>query len=203
MVTLTSLRSVWAAGDEASTPLPRSSVAETPLKPSEAGFLLLDSSLVPIYVNCDAAQILCYPQRPKSSQAVLTALKKRLRSLLQDRLPEQGQPSLVEFCSGRRRYLLKIFCLDSFMKGRWQPAYALFIERGHHPVLDLANIRNEYSLTTREIQTLRFLLGGLTTKEIASRMNISANTIKVYLRQIMLKMGVTTRSGIIGKFVRS
>lgn len=87
------------------------------------------------------------------------------------------------------------------MKGRWRPTYALFIERRHHPVHDLAHIRNEYGLTDRETQTLRFLLGGLTSKEIASRMDISANTVKVFLRQIMLKMSVTTRAGIIGKFV--
>ncbi len=201
MPTLTSLRRVWAEGNwELTRPL-RTKEVEAPLRPSEAGFILLDSSLAPMYVNRDAAQVLCYPQTPKSSQAAIMAIKKRLRSLLQDRLPDLGGPSCVEFSSGRRRYLLKAFCLDSFMKGRRQPAYALFIERGHHPVLDLAHIRNEYGLTNREIQTLRFLLGGLTSKEIGSRMDISANTVKVFLRQIMLKMGVTTRAGIIGKFV--
>ena len=203
MLPLTSLRRVWAEGDWEETRPPRTREVEAPLKPSEAGFLLLDSSLVPIYFNWDAAQVLCYPQTPKSSQAAIMALKKRLRCLLQDRLPDLGRPSFVEFSSERRRYLLKAFCLDSFMKGRWRPAYALFIERGHHPMLDLAHIRNEYGLTNREIQTLRFLLGGLTSKEIASRMNISANTVKAFLRQIMLKMGVTTRAGIIGKFVSS
>lgn len=203
MPTLTSLRRVWAEGDGELTRPSRTREVEAPLTPSEAGFLLLDSSLVPMYVNSDAAQVLCYPQTPKASQAAIMALKKRLHSLLQDRLPDLGRPSLVEFSSEKRRYLLKAFCLDSFMKGRWQPAYALFIERGHHPMLDLAHIRNEYGLTNREIQTLRFLLGGLTSKEIASRMNISANTVKAFLRQIMLKMGVTTRAGIIGKFVSS
>ena len=203
MRTLTSLRRVWAEGDGEATPPPRTREVEAPLAPSEAGFLLLDSSLVPMYVNSDAAQVLCYPQAPKSSQAAIMALKKRLRPLLQDRLPNLGRPSFVEFSSGRRRYLLKAFCLDSFLKGRWQPAYALFVERGHHPVLDLAHICNEYGLTNREVQTLRFLLEGLTSKEIGSRMDISANTVKAFLRQIMLKMGVTTRAGIIGKFVSS
>ena len=203
MLTLTSLRSVWAAGNGDSTRPSRTGEVDAPLQPSEAGFLLLDSSLVPMYVNWHAVQILCYPQMPKSSQTAVTALKKPLRALLQDHLPDLGHPSFVEFLSGRRRYLLKAFCLDSFMKGRWRPAYAVFMERGHHPMLDLANIQNEYGLTNREIQTLRFLLGGLTSKEIASRMNISANTVKAFLRQIMLKMGVTTRAGIIGKFVSS
>jgi len=40
---------------------------------------------------------------------------------------------------------------------------------------------------------------GLTSKEIAVKMNISPNTVKAFLRFIMLKLGVTTRSGILGK----
>jgi DNA-binding CsgD family transcriptional regulator len=40
---------------------------------------------------------------------------------------------------------------------------------------------------------------GLTSKELATRMNISPNTVKAFLRLIMIKMGVTTRAGIVGK----
>ena len=80
-------------------------------------------------------------------------------------------------------------------------AVKLLIERGHHVMLELAQISDEYGLTGREKETMRLLLGGLTSKEIASRMRISPNTVKVFLRLIMLKMGVTTRAGIIGKFV--
>jgi len=32
-------------------------------------------------------------------------------------------------------------------------------------------------------------------------MNISPNTVKVFLRLVMLKMGVTTRSGVVGKLM--
>jgi DNA-binding CsgD family transcriptional regulator len=42
---------------------------------------------------------------------------------------------------------------------------------------------------------------GLTNKEIGQRMNISPNTVKAFLKLIMMKMGVSTRSGIIGKTV--
>ena len=33
------------------------------------------------------------------------------------------------------------------------------------------------------------------------RMNVSPATVKVFLRHIMLKMGVATRSGVIGKLI--
>jgi DNA-binding CsgD family transcriptional regulator len=196
------MRKVWADGEmPTADPSQQPKADETPLKPSDAGFLLLDSSLRPIYANQDAVSILCYATVPKPSKALMQSIKKRIESLLRGHLPFPGNPSLVEFPSGRRRYLLRAFYLDSHGKHPLQPAYALLIERGHHVMLELAHISTQYNLTNREIETLRLLLGGLTSKEIASHMKISPNTVKVFLRQIMLKMGVTTRAGIIGKFV--
>jgi DNA-binding CsgD family transcriptional regulator len=57
----------------------------------------------------------------------------------------------------------------------------------------------QYKLTRREREALMLLNEGLTSKEIAQRMNISANTVKGFVHLIMLKLGVTTRSGIVGK----
>jgi DNA-binding CsgD family transcriptional regulator len=198
------MRRVWTEGEwSTADPSRQAKVDETPLKPSDAGFLLLDSSLRPIYANQDAVRILFYPTAPKPSKAAMQAIKKRINSLLPGHLPSLGSPSLVEFSSGKRRYLLRAFYLDSHIKHPLQPAYALLIERGHHVLLELAQISNQYNLTNREIETMRLLLGGLTSKEIAAHMKISPNTVKVFLRLIMLKMGVTTRAGIIGKFVSS
>ena len=46
------------------------------------------------------------------------------------------------------------------------------------------------------------LMQGLTSKEIAQRMGISPYTVKTYVKLVMIKLGVTTRSGIVGKLVR-
>ena len=43
------------------------------------------------------------------------------------------------------------------------------------------------------------LIQGMTTKEMARALSLSPNTIKSFLRLIMAKMGVSTRSGIVGK----
>jgi hypothetical protein len=50
---------------------------------------------------------------------------------------------------------------------------------------------------------VEFLLQGLTSKEIATRMQISPNTVKAFVRLVMVKMKVSTRSGITGKVVGS
>jgi DNA-binding CsgD family transcriptional regulator len=161
----------------------------------------LDSSQAPIYANQDAVRIMCYPRVPKTAKAAARAMKRRLSSLLRDHLPSQGSPTFAEFASGKRRYLVRAFYLDPYGEDPFRPTYALLIERAHHVMLELAEVSNQYGLTSRENETMRLLLGGLTSKEIASRMKISPNTVKVFLRLIMMKMGVTTRAGIIGKIV--
>jgi DNA-binding CsgD family transcriptional regulator len=57
----------------------------------------------------------------------------------------------------------------------------------------------KFRLTERERGTVELLLEGLTTKEIAQRMNISPNTVKAFLRTVMLKLEVSNRSGILAK----
>src|SRR5438105_4267326 len=63
------------------------------------------------------------------------------------------------------------------------------------------NIGHKYQLSRRELETVRFLIEGLTSKEIAARMGISPHTVKVFLRLAMKKMGVSSRSGIMSKFI--
>jgi DNA-binding CsgD family transcriptional regulator len=62
-------------------------------------------------------------------------------------------------------------------------------------------VSSQFGLTRREQETIQLLLQGLTSKEIAERMGISPNTVKAFLRLVMVKMGVSTRSGIVGKIV--
>jgi DNA-binding CsgD family transcriptional regulator len=196
------MRRVWAEGIAPAPNSPaQSTVDEAPLIPSNAGFLLLDSALKPIYANKDSVNILCYPEIPVGEKALMQAFHQRIEALMNDRRPSEGNPLQVEFPSGRRTYLMRAFYLDSPLKNPLQPTYAVLLERQHHVLLELANVSKQYNLTNREVETLRLLIEGLTSKEIASHLKISPNTVKVFLRQIMLKMGVTTRAGIIGKFV--
>jgi DNA-binding CsgD family transcriptional regulator len=75
------------------------------------------------------------------------------------------------------------------------------IERKSSGSATIAEISERFGLTAREQETVQFLRQGFTSKEIAQRMNISPNTVKAFIRLVMVKMGVSTRSGIIGKVV--
>ena len=58
-------------------------------------------------------------------------------------------------------------------------------------------------LTERELEILRQIAGGASTKDIARQLFISPNTVKAFLRLVMVKMKVSTRSGIAGKIAGS
>ncbi len=59
----------------------------------------------------------------------------------------------------------------------------------------------EFRLTEREREALKGISMGLTSKELAKEMDISPNTVKAYLRLIMVKMSVSTRAGILAKIL--
>ncbi|HXV61417.1 MAG TPA: LuxR C-terminal-related transcriptional regulator [Vicinamibacteria bacterium] len=153
-----------------------------------AGIVILDASLRPVYANPAALQILAYPQLPGRG-----GLRDRIADLLR---PEEPRPR--PFVSGRRRYICRFYALGPPSNGSSQTATAVILERGPNGALDLTRAAIEYNLTPREGETIGYLVEGLTSKEIAQRMGISPNTVKVFLRLAMVKMGVTTRSGILG-----
>jgi DNA-binding CsgD family transcriptional regulator len=78
---------------------------------------------------------------------------------------------------------------------------ALLLERCPQEGLDLSEASRRFHLSRRERETVQHLMHGLTTKEVAACMNVSPNTVRQFVRLIMTKMSVTTRSGIVGKLL--
>lgn len=65
----------------------------------------------------------------------------------------------------------------------------------------ISTIAEEYDLTDREKEALLGIALGLSSKEMAERMNISPNTVRAFVRLIMIKMGVSRRGAIITKLL--
>ena len=173
------------------------------MAPSNNGFLLLDAGLNLIASNDPALQILCFPSEADRIKQPKVFLSDRVRTALIDHR-NQGGPSFVkEFRSGKRRYICKSFQVEGSGRAPVQPAFAVLLERDAATSTGLSEISEQFDLTQRERETVEYLLQGLTSKEIANRMNISPNTVKAFLRLVMVKMKVSTRSGIAGKIAGS
>lgn len=82
---------------------------------------------------------------------------------------------------------------------------AIVLERtNEHAAASLmSDAARRFHLSPRERETVQHLVLGLTTKEVAERMGVSPNTVKQFVRLVMSKMGVTTRSGMIGKLIHA
>jgi DNA-binding CsgD family transcriptional regulator len=165
---------------------------------SNSGFLLLDARLDLIAANDSALQILCFPSAADRIKQPKVFLADRVRTTLLDHRSRDRSAFVKDFRSGKRRYICKNFQVDC---------------NGHYPVQlerdasssysALEEVSEQFDLTQRERETVEFLLQGLTSKEIATRMQISPNTVKAFLRLVMVKMKVSTRSGIAGKLAGS
>ena len=168
-----------------------------PSKPSRVGVLLLDLQLRPIHFNAESASILAYPKPPKgvpSLDSVLPVINGQLRG--------PSNPAPDGFTSGRRRYICRAFLLDSANRAgsRVQPRFVVTLERVRRaPQVDVSQWSEQNQLTTRERETVEHVLQGLSTKEIAMKMSISPSTVKSFLKLIMVKVGASSRAGIIAK----
>lgn len=166
---------------------------------SDSGLLLLDSGLNPVACNSQAAQILAFPNLPEKIKKWNLFLGDRVRSSLVDHQSRESLDFVKEFTSGKRRYVCRAFRLEYHNNG---VAVAVLLERCSSATAVLSEIAEQFDLTQREHESVELLFQGLTTKEIATRMGISPNTVKAFLRLVMVKMGVSTRSGIVGRIAR-
>lgn len=171
------------------------------IAPSNSGFLLLDAELNLLASNEPALQILFFPTDRSRIKQPKILLAERIRATLVDPHHREGRVFVSEFQSGKRRYVCKTFQIDANGNGNSQlrPAFAVFLERTAAGTLNGAELVERFGFTQRECETVGYLLQGLTSKEIAARMNISPNTVKAFLRLVMVKMRVSTRSGIAGR----
>lgn len=167
--------------------------------PAAAGLILLDASLRPVYHNPEAVAVLGYPRRFRDVDQLAGRLPDDIASWLLRRESSPSTPSVLRFMSGRRHYDCRAFTLAH----RHAPSLtALLLERAPRKSLDIAGTAARFHLTRREQEAVDLLTLGLTSKEIAARMNISPNTVKCFMRLVMTKMAVSTRSGVVGRIAR-
>jgi DNA-binding CsgD family transcriptional regulator len=153
-----------------------------------------------MWFNREAVQILGYPDNVESLTSSEFLLRETMRSRLLTTSPAGESVFVKELQSGRRRYCCRAFPIDSHGEELCQPT-AVLLERAPLGPVPLSQVCQQFNLTQREQEVLVHLLQGIRNKEIADRMNISSNTVRAFLRLIMIKTGVSSRSAIVGKIL--
>ncbi len=171
---------------------------------AERGVMVVDDSFRVVASNPEVVQILTFPDVPEKILELDSWLSNKVRSTLLDRRSPSGVAS--EIRSARRTYCCRSFPLDPVKNHKsngGQPGKLtiVMLERRGNEAVKMAELSERFNLTARERETIQFLVEGFTSKEIAQRMEISTNTVKAFIRLVMVKMEVSTRSAIVGKVV--
>jgi DNA-binding CsgD family transcriptional regulator len=168
--------------------------------PSALGFLVTSASFRMLAANEGAASILTYPTRP-IAQNLADGFERRMRpALLRARASSANAgPPGIELKSGRRTYSCRTFILDGNGNGPEAAVVVVVLERGISGSCALSRVSEQFHLTHREQEVVALLLQGLGNKEMADRLGISINTVKAFLRLVMLKMEVSSRAAIASK----
>jgi DNA-binding CsgD family transcriptional regulator len=171
--------------------------------PLNSGIVLIDMSLHPIASDSGAASILSGQDSTPGSAKHGFSVPDQILELIRSRLPADSSSITIKFLIGRRQYRCRAYVVQSDYPSLPPAMIAVHFEadaNGGDPIGDIAS---EYHLTKREGEAFRGIALGLTTKELADRMNISPNTVKAFVRLIMIKLGVASRSAIMLRLLQN
>jgi DNA-binding CsgD family transcriptional regulator len=165
------------------------------------GVIIVDPQLKILGLDRGAKSILgrLLGYKPEGDSAILPA---EIRELLGARLLSgNGSDNDETFHIGGREYTCSVFRVRSLSTVIPQQVVAVRLIRTTSVSNSLNKVAKKCGLTERESEVLQGISIGLSSKMLGSRMNISPNTVNAFLRMIMIKLGVTTRAGIVGKLL--
>jgi DNA-binding NarL/FixJ family response regulator len=171
---------------------------------SEISVILTDLSLKPIALDRNAVAILGYPNHDGSDirRQMLSMVPREVLEQIRHAASTDARSFVTTFGARGAEYVCRIYFMESYNQRGAEPIVAFLIERrlpdNHDSIYEVAA---QFNLTERESVVLGWVSRGLTDKEVADKMNISPNTVKCFVRLIMIKMGVSTRTSIIAKIL--
>jgi DNA-binding CsgD family transcriptional regulator len=171
---------------------------------AEEGMVVLTMSLEPIGADEGASVILGRtnlddPSLDDTNEPTII-IPDEIREILGRNMDDLSNTKM-HFRMGKEIYNCRAFLMQPQHADQGQAMLALHMQRDTSVPNAIELVSSQYHLTDREQEVLRGIAIGLTSKETADRMNISPNTVKSFLRIIMIKMGAATRSGIVGKLL--
>lgn len=165
------------------------------------GIVVVDLSLRPLAFDSGGEAILNQFNGAQPRRLSVDRLPSELEQKLRASAPAELSASAEWVSGGGGEYQWRVFFMKPQNGSINQPLLAIHIKREHSLPDAVRRVCREYHLTAREEETLFGIATGLTTRQVAARMNISPNTVNAFLRLIMVKMGVTTRAGVLGRLL--
>ena len=167
--------------------------------PAEEGIALVDGNFRLIAISSGADAILYTIGGLSVGADRGASLSPNLLNRLNARSALNLAPILL--MAQGRAYSCHVSELKAWREDITPPVLALYFKQERSVVETVFQVGEEYHLTDREQEALIGVAMGLSSKELAVRMNISPNTVKAFLRLVKIKMGSSTRAGVVGKLI--
>jgi DNA-binding CsgD family transcriptional regulator len=169
-----------------------------------------------IIYNVEAEKIFSYPasslEEGKTSLPDLSSFCSRWKVLLDKRIKvlrgghkeEDPESDFIDVLrSGKRQYTVKgvVLSANPYSLQEKEEQYIFILERFNQDKVNFPLIFRQWNLSRREQDIVRLLLEGRYNKEIANNLNLSPNTVKSYMKLLSRKVGVSGRTGLIGRLL--
>lgn len=171
--------------------------------PVEVGLVLISPALKSFAFDRGAELILAPAGLPDQPTDPAARLPREILDAIRNRRFSDLLSRIIYFRVGAHEYSCRAYLLEPQNSFFSQSIVALHLQRNSLAHDALSEITARYHLTAREEEVLRGISSGLGTKDLANRLNISPNTVKAFLRLIMVKLGVATRAELFAKVLDS
>jgi DNA-binding CsgD family transcriptional regulator len=166
----------------------------------DSGLFITDESLR--ILACDAGAVsIVNPAQPQSV-APGSPLPAQLAQALNELPAAEDTRARTVFDFGGAKYVVRVYALRGNPGLANTPTLAIHLDRtdSDHALDERINeLIEQHGLTPREQQTLRYLVGGLSTTEMAKRMGVAPNTAKALVRLLRVRIGASTRAEILAR----
>ncbi len=166
---------------------------------SSPGILIFDTNNILLYSNEEALEMIPELQQaihniPKEIDSLLNHLKSKSKkdSCYVDLNYTVIKNETAAPCA------VRAFFIGSHEKNYKHSHIMVLLEKiVKKRLLNFDKIKNEFNLSNREIEVTKLICDGLSNKEIGEKLFICEYTVKDHIKNIMRKLNVPSRNGII------
>lgn len=171
---------------------------------AETGVIIMDLSFRPLAIDRGASSILAALSRDRlwpslADQDSAMELSRNIHEIMRHAEPDGPESMKLHIRVGVFDYTGNTYLVQQ--NAAREKLLVLHLKRDAEETDRLAQVSARYHLTDREQEVLRGIAMGLTNKQLAQQLNITPNTVKAFLRLVMVKMGVARRSGVVVKLL--
>lgn len=163
----------------------------------------MDLSLTIIALDRGAANILDYRGNPSSNPNSAYEIPEQIRNAVRSHDFTDISCLRMSLRFGLNEYDCRAYLIESREEFLPQPTVAFLLENHALATDAIDSVAAHYHLTRREQEALRGISMGLSSIDVAKRMNISPSTLRTFLRLMKIKMGTTSRAGMVSKILQN